>query len=303
MKTVIITLTIIILTISKPIYSDENKICFYTEDKFKGDSICLAPNQKIDLYQDSATAVKSDSNLTPINNDSIQSITVPPEMTATIYKNDNYIPPFFELQENITNNSLKALGMSRMITSIKVSKKEGLNCDQQCVIINNHTIKLADVFDKYWNDARLKNKQILLVFNTIELGVDDNYEIVLFNGANININNSRVSFTNVKMNDGIYFERYQRSDNLSFIIQIDEDIVQVQYLQTLKNRLVNTSPIIFFDWDSHLNVAPEIIITNYNKHKPLVIAKTILTADTGDKDWEKRDLVQTSKILCAFTPF
>ncbi|CNG65364.1 N-acetyltransferase GCN5 [Yersinia enterocolitica] len=212
-------------------------------------------------------------------------------------------PPFFKLTESITDNSLKALEMSNAITAIKVAESKGLNCDQQCVITNSHTIKLADVFGQYWSDERLKNKQILLVFNTMNLGEDDNYVLTLFNGAKININNSRVSFTNVKMDDGIYFERYQRSDNFSFIIQIDDDIVQVQYLQTLKNRLVNTSPIIFFDWDNHLSVAPEIIITNYNKHKPLVIAKTILTADTGEQDWEKRDLVQTSKIICAFTPF
>ncbi|HGK6776512.1 TPA: peptidase inhibitor family I36 protein [Yersinia enterocolitica] len=278
-------------------------ICFYTEDEFQGNSTCLASNQQIDFYHDQEAIIESGREVIPIHNDSIQSITTPPGMIATIYKNDNFKSPFFKLTESMTNNNLKALGMSDAITGIKVSENKGLQCDQQCIIINNHTIKLADVFDKYWNDARLKNKQILLVFNTIELGVDDNYDITLFNGANININNSRVSFNNVKMDNGIYFERYQRSDNLSFIIQIDDDIVQVQYLQTLKNRLVNTSPIIFFDWDNHLNVAPEIIITNYNKHKPLVIAKTILTADTGDKDWEKRDLVQTSKIICAFTPF
>ncbi|HEI6851468.1 TPA: peptidase inhibitor family I36 protein [Yersinia enterocolitica] len=278
-------------------------ICFYTEDEFQGDSTCLASNQQIDFFNDTEAIIESDRKILPIHNDSIQSITTPPGMIATIYKNDNFKPPFFKLTESMTNNNLKALEMSDTITSIKVSENKGLQCDQQCIIINNHTIKLADVFDKYWNDARLKNKQILLVFNTIELGVDDNYEITLFNGANIHINNSRVIFTNVKMDDGIYFERYQRSDNLSFIIQIDDGIVQVQYIQTLKNRLVNTSPIIFFDWNNHLSAAPEIVITNYNKHKPLVIAKTILTADTGDKDWEKRDLVQTSKIICAFTPF
>ncbi|EPM4159586.1 peptidase inhibitor family I36 protein [Yersinia enterocolitica] len=278
-------------------------ICFYTEDEFQGNSSCLASNQQIDFYHDTEAILESDRKDLPIYNDSIQSITVPKGMIATIYKNDSFTPPFFKLTESITDNSLKALEMSNAITAIKVAESKGLNCDQQCVITNSHTIKLADVFGQYWSDERLKNKQILLVFNTMNLGEDDNYVLTLFNGAKININNSRVSFTNVKMDDGIYFERYQRSDNFSFIIQIDDDIVQVQYLQTLKNRLVNTSPIIFFDWDNHLSVAPEIIITNYNKHKPLVIAKTILTADTGDKDWEKRDLVQTSKIICAFTPF
>lgn len=110
----------------------------------------------------------------------------------------------------------------------------------------------------------------------------------LFNGATININNSRIEFYNEKMNNDFYFEHDKRNDNLSFIIQMKKNTVQVQYIQTLRNNLVDISPIIFFDWDNGINEIPEIVITNNNKDEPLVIAKTILTADTGDKDWEKR---------------
>lgn len=278
-------------------------ICFYTEDGFQGETTCLASNQQIDFYHDTENILESDREVLPIHNDSIQSITIPQGMIATIYKNDNFNAPFFKLTESITDNSLKALEMSNTITGIKVSESKGLSCDQQCVIVTNHKIKLADVFGKYWNDERLKNKQILLVFNTMNLGEDDNYVLTLFNGANININKSIINFYNEKMNDKFYFEHYRRSDNLSFIIQIEKDTVKVQYIRTLENNLVDTSPIIFFDWDNGISEPPEIVITNYNKDKPLVIVKTILTADTGDKDWEKRDLAQTSKILCAFTPF
>lgn len=141
-------------------------------------------------------------------------------MIATIYMNDNFNAPFFKLTESITDNSLKALEMSNAITSIKVAERKGLNCDQQCVIVNNHTIILSDVFGKYWNDERLKNKQILLVFNTVHLGEGDNYALSLFNGATININNSRIEFYNEKMNNDFYFEHDKRNDNLSFIIQM-----------------------------------------------------------------------------------
>ena len=278
-------------------------ICFYTEDDFQGDSSCLVSNQQIDFYHDIEAILESDREVFPIQNDSIQSITIPQGMIATIYMNDNFNAPFFKLTESITDNSLKALEMSNAITSIKVAERKGLNCDQQCVIVNNHTIILSDVFGKYWNDERLKNKQILLVFNTVNLGEGDNYALSLFNGATININNSRIEFYNEKMNNDFYFEHDKRNDNLSFIIQMKKNTVQVQYIQTLRNNLVDISPIIFFDWDNGINEIPEIVITNNNKDEPLVIAKTILTADTGDKDWEKRDLVQTSKILCAFTPF
>ncbi|EPR1974693.1 peptidase inhibitor family I36 protein, partial [Yersinia enterocolitica] len=276
-------------------------ICFYTEDEFQGSSTCLASNQQIDFYQDTEAIIESDRKDLPIYNDSIQSITVPKGMIATIYKNDNFTPPFFKLTESITDNSLKALEMSNAITAIKVAESKGLNCDQQCVITNSHTIKLADVFGQYWSDERLKNKQILLVFNTMNLGEDDNYVLTLFNGANIKINESIISFYNEKFSDKFYFENYKRSDSLSFIIQIEQYTVQIQYIRTLKNNPVDISPIIFFDWDNGINTSPEIVITNHNKYKPLVIEKTILTADTGDKEWEKRDLVQTSKIICAFT--
>lgn len=278
-------------------------ICFYTEDEFQGSSTCLASNQQIDFYHDTEAIIESDRKDLPIYNDSIQSITAPKGMIATIYKNDNFTPPFFKLTESITDNSLKALEMSNAITAIKVAESKGLNCDQQCVITNSHTIKLADVFGQYWSDERLKNKQILLVFNTMNLGEDDNYVLTLFNGANIKINESIISFYNEKFSDKFYFENYKRSDSLSFIIQIEQYTVQIQYIRTLKNNPVDISPIIFFDWDNGINTSPEIVITNHNKYKPLVIEKTILTADTGDKEWEKRDLVQTSKIICAFTPF
>ncbi|ELW8957902.1 TPA: peptidase inhibitor family I36 protein [Yersinia enterocolitica] len=278
-------------------------ICFYTEDEFQGSSTCLASNQQIDFYHDTEAIIESDRKDLPIYNDSIQSITVPKGMIATIYKNDNFTPPFFKLTESITDNSLKALEMSNAITAIKVLERKGLNCDQQCVITNSHTINLADVFGKYWNDKRLKNKQILLVFNTLNLGEDDNYVLTLFNGENVNINKRTINFYNEKINNKFYFEHYKRSNNLSFIIQIEKDTVELQYIRTLENNLVDISPIILFNWDNGINVPPEIVITNYNKDKPLVITKTILTADTGDKDWEKRDLVQTSKIICAFTPF
>lgn len=224
-------------------------------------------------------------------------------MIATIYKDDNFRSPFFKLTESITDNNLKALEMSDAITGIKVSKIKGLNCDQQCVIVNSHKIKLADVFGEYWNDERLKNKQVLLVFNSQDIGENDIYDIKFFSSPAISINKRFITFSDHRMVDKFYFERYRKNDNLSFIIQIQEDSVEVQYIQTLNHDLVDVSPIISFERDTEITTPQEITITNYNKNNPLVLAKSILTADTGEQDWEKRDLTQTSKIICAFTPF
>ncbi|CFQ68405.1 peptidase inhibitor family I36 protein [Yersinia enterocolitica] len=278
-------------------------ICFYTEDEFQGSSTCLASNQQIDFYHDTEAIIESDRQALPIYNDSIQSITIPPGMIATIYKDDNFRSPFFKLTESITDNNLKALEMSDAITGIKVSKIKGLNCDQQCVIVNSHKIKLADVFGEYWNDERLKNKQVLLVFNSQDIGENDIYDIKFFSSPAISINKRFITFSDHRMVDKFYFERYRKNDNLSFIIQIQEDSVEVQYIQTLNHDLVDVSPIISFERDTEITTPQEITITNYNKNNPLVLAKSILTADTGEQDWEKRDLTQTSKIICAFTPF
>ncbi|HDL7747992.1 TPA: peptidase inhibitor family I36 protein [Yersinia enterocolitica] len=278
-------------------------ICFYTEDDFQGYSTCLASNQQIDFYHDTEAIIESDRKDLPIYNDSIQSIKIPQGMIAKIYKNDNFNAPFFKLTESMTNNNLKKLGMSDAITGIKASESKGLSCDQQCVIINSHKIKLTDVFGEYWHDERLINRQVLLVFNSKDIGDNDNYGITFFSSPAISINKRIITFSDDRMLDKFYFERYKRNDKLSFIIQIKEKTVEVQYIQTLENNLVDISPIVSFDRDSEVNTPQEITITNYNKNNPLVLAKSILTADTGDQYWEKRDLTQTSKILCAFTPF
>lgn len=278
-------------------------ICFYTQEKFEGDSICLASNQQIDLYHDIESFIESGREVLPIHNDSIRSITVPRGMIATIYENDNFHPPFFALTENMTNDSLKALGMNNAITSIKVSQDKGLSCNQQCIIIDNYKINLIDAFGEYWDDIRLKNKQVILVFNTTDFGENDKYTLELFNGPSITLNRSRVIFSDHKMTDKFIFDRYKQSDNLSFIIQIQKDTVQTQFIQTLKYDVVEISPIISFSWSSEISKSPEITITNFNKDKPLTLEKSILTADAGDKYWEKRDLTQISKTICIFTPF
>lgn len=303
MITIKILLVSIILITPTLAYSDENKICFYTEDKFQGESICLASDEQRDLFSNRKLIIEPDSEALTIHNDSIKSIAIPPGMKATVYGNDNFNAPYFELTESITDESLKALRMSSAITGIKASKETGLSCDQQCVIISNHRIKLVDAFGEYWNDSRLKNKQALFSFNTDGLGENDNFDLTLLNSANITINKRIISFSDQQMRNKFYFERYKRSENLSFIVQVKEGTLQIQYIQTSKNSLIDASPIISFDWDNNIYTSPEIIITNYNQDTPLILAKNILTADTADKYWEKRDLTQTSKVMCAFTPF
>ncbi len=168
-------------------YHIDPAVCFYTEDNFQGDSTCLAASQHIDLYSDAEGFANSNRTVLPIHNDSIQSIKVPLGMMTTIYKNDQFNAPFFELTENINLETLKTLAMDNQLTSLKASEKKGLYCDQKCIILEKHEINLPEVFGEYWHDSRLVNKQVILSFNSQENGINDDYKINLTNGPSVRI--------------------------------------------------------------------------------------------------------------------
>nr|WP_050143243.1 GNAT family protein [Yersinia mollaretii] len=193
--------------------------------------------------------------------------------------------------------------MYNEITSIKVLENKRLNCDQKCTIFNIYRINLAESFGHYWSDERLPNKQILLVFNSPEQGMDDSYSVSLSHGPSISMIEKGITFSDYSMLNKFVFAYKDNIDTLSLIIQIKEDTAQIQYIQTLDDDVVDISPIISFKWVHNTDTAPEIIIRNYNDSEPLVLNKSILAADTGDHNWAKRDLTQTSQIICSFVPF
>ncbi|CND53325.1 N-acetyltransferase GCN5 [Yersinia pseudotuberculosis] len=284
-------------------YHIDPAVCFYTEDNFQGDSTCLAASQHIDLYSDAEGFANSNRTVLPIHNDSIQSIKVPLGMMTTIYKNDQFNAPFFELTENINLETLKTLAMDNQLTSLKASEKKGLYCDQKCIILEKHEINLPEVFGEYWYDSRLVNKQVILSFNSQGNGINDDYKINLKNGPGISILKNEIIFSDYNMINKFSFDRIDKFDKLSFILQIEKDIVQVQYIQTLDDQLIDLSPIISFKWTHMIDDTPTLTIKKKNTDKPLILNKSIITADTGDQNWEKRDIENTSQIICAFTPF
>ncbi|CFQ35554.1 GNAT family N-acetyltransferase [Yersinia aleksiciae] len=300
-------LVIITLIISKIAYSDEgdDEVCFYTEDYFQGEKTCLHSGRQIDLYHEYISSFLLETDPSIIDNDSINSINIPPGMMATIYKNDNFNAPFFSLTESINTKDLISIDMDNEISSIKVSENKKLNCNQKCIILDSYKITLPEAFGKYWNDERLVNKQILLIFNSQDHRKDDGYSINLLNGPNITVAEKEITFSDYSMFNKFAFEYVNNADKLAFIIQLSDDTVQFQYIQTLKEQLVDISPIISFKWIEVIDIAPEIIIENYNyrSNKPLILNNSILTADTGEQNWEKRDLAKTSQLICYFTPF
>ncbi|CNK71015.1 GNAT family protein [Yersinia mollaretii] len=303
MQTALRLLAITVLIISKFAYSDETNVCFYTEDEYQGESSCFASGDQIDLYNKHKESSYAEDNWPIIGNDSTRSIRIPRGMMAKIYSNDGFNPPFYSLTESANADQLSSLEMYNEITSIKVLENKRLNCDQKCTIFNIYRINLAESFGHYWSDERLPNKQILLVFNSPEQGMDDSYSVSLSHGPSISMIEKGITFSDYSMLNKFVFAYKDNIDTLSLIIQIKEDTAQIQYIQTLDDDVVDISPIISFKWVHNTDTAPEIIIRNYNDSEPLVLNKSILAADTGDHNWAKRDLTQTSQIICSFVPF
>lgn len=296
-------LACIILALSKSAYPYDDNVCFYMDDEYQGESTCLHPGQEVDLYLEYKKLFHSAYPSPIIDNDSVNSIKIPSGMMAKIYKNDNFNPPFFSLTESIRAKELGIIGMNNEISSIRVSKNNKLNCNQNCIILEAYEIKIPESFGKYWDDNRLVNKQILLVFDNKTSGDGDGYSINLMNGPSISINKKGIIFADYNIFNEFIFEYRDNADELAFIIQLNNNIVQFQYIKTLEKQLVDISPIISFKWQEPFGIEPKIIIGNHNSNGPLILNRSILTADTGEQHWEKRDLSETSKIICSFTPF
>ncbi|WP_261369187.1 GNAT family N-acetyltransferase [Yersinia mollaretii] len=296
-------LAISVLIISNLAYSDETKVCFYTEDNYQGERSCFSSGDQIDLYQIYKDSFHTEDHWSIIDNDSTRSIKIPSGLMTKIYSNDGFNPPFYSLTESVNADQLSSLEMYNEVTSIKVLENKHLNCDQKCTIFDIYRINLAESFGQYWSDERLPNKQILLVFNSPNAGRDDSYSVSLSHGPSISMIQKGITFADYSMLNKFIFAHKDNVDTVSFIIQIKYDTVQIQYIQTLNDDVIDISPIISFKWLHDTDIAPEIIIRNYNNDEPLILNKSILAADTGDHNWEKRDLSQTSQIICSFVPF
>ncbi|HDL6961034.1 TPA: exotoxin [Yersinia enterocolitica] len=81
-----VVLFLIILTTN--VYADNNKICFYADEDYQGASICATQGQAV-------------SDLKTEWNDKISSITIPPGMVATAFKDINFSGDNFTFKESV----------------------------------------------------------------------------------------------------------------------------------------------------------------------------------------------------------
>ncbi|HHH2187524.1 TPA: beta/gamma crystallin domain-containing protein, partial [Yersinia enterocolitica] len=108
-----------------------NPACFYAEDNFQGESVCLTPPEIMDLYN----AEKYDLN------DKISSISIPENVQVTIYENDNFNPHYYNLTESVDLAWLEKMNMAGKISAIKTSDAPSF-CAQNCVVIKENKVNL-----------------------------------------------------------------------------------------------------------------------------------------------------------------
>ncbi|CNE84961.1 N-acetyltransferase GCN5 [Yersinia nurmii] len=273
--------------------------CIYNFIHFTGDSMCISPGENVDLYTENIKLRNNGKDRLPLNNDAIESIRIPKGIKVEVYKNDGFKAPYFQLIENTDYTDLEKIGLQSQISSIKVYENDLLTCDYNCIVWKRAEFNIPRSFGSYWNDSRLPNKQVLLVFDISKF--KDDFEITLTNGPKIDKKEDSVL---IKDKDDIFnypFEISSKANKISIIYQFKRDTVQVQYIESLNTVFLGASPLISYKWSSESeDIAGASIIIENKANSPVEIEKVVLTADSGQL-WTKRDGLNT--ILCWTIPF
>ncbi|MEY4921976.1 MAG: hypothetical protein RLY17_693 [Pseudomonadota bacterium] len=246
--------------------------CFYERDGFIGDSICMSGNERIDLYNESR---RDSSHIMNPLNDEINSIIIPPDTQAFVYKNDSYSGDYFVLIDNYSASDLEQIGMNNAISSIRVSQYEHFLCDQHCVIKDSMIIPIQYAFGSHWTDKRIGYKQVLISFNITN---EDNYSIDIAGGGLFKIKGREVFFINEESNNSATFKISDQGDRLSMLSRFNGGYFEVQLIESVGGVSVNVYPIFsyLFDFD---NTNVRYFINNANTHKPLIIDKLVMTVE------------------------
>ncbi|OWF70163.1 hypothetical protein B4903_23255, partial [Yersinia frederiksenii] len=115
---------------------------------------CLLAPEKIDLYN------IEDKHF----NDTIASISIPNRVQVTIYKNDNFNSPHYNLTESINLAGLEKINMLGSISSIEALDSPSF-CEQHCVVMKENKIVLTDFFSQYPAIFGNVNNIVLMNFN------------------------------------------------------------------------------------------------------------------------------------------
>lgn len=243
--------------------------CFYTEDKFTGSQYCLAADHSEDFYT---------RTINKFQNDSISSIYIPRNMLVSIYKNDNFNPPYYFIHESMNANGLRKIDMLDNISSIRTFNEKFVFCIDECVINKEINYNLPLILGNYWHDNKLPHKYISLNFKRTQ---NDNYEVVLLENNYIFINYASIIFRRKNQQEGLTFYLNENSNQITLLIRINDPSFEVQYVESYGTQYINSSPIIVSNSIDLNNIEPNIIIYNKEVEWPLILNSAVFAVNQG----------------------
>ncbi|WP_049633388.1 hypothetical protein [Yersinia aldovae] len=237
-----------------------------------------------------------------IGNDKTSSIYIPDGMLATIYKNDDYSPPYFNLTESIGQRSLADLDMDNEISSISVANAPIEGCSERCVILKRMQLPLSDIFAESWSDSSHPNKQVLLSFDISDHSV---FMTELTLGPIIWVSNRDLFIFNQQNSEPLAFRLHPETDRFSLLFHLNSNNIALDYMESRGTEQIALSPTITManaPFDRPIETSA-IIINNTSEH-PLVIDQIVMAASNEDMQSvhhrSERDTAGT--LGCTFIP-
>ncbi|MGN1785163.1 beta/gamma crystallin domain-containing protein [Yersinia enterocolitica] len=250
-----------------------NPACFYAEDNFQGESVCLTPPEIMDLYN----AEKYDLN------DKISSISIPENVQVTIYENDNFNPHYYNLTESVDLAWLEKMNMAGKISAIKTSDAPSF-CAQNCVVIKENKVNLNSIFSKYASEFNETNKIILI---NIDINNESNFGVGFIDFPQVIVVGKDLFFYSSGTNPPITMRMNDNTEHLSLLFKINDNQLQFQYLEAKDTTPLNT-PFWINSQYSPENLT-DLYITNgisdneqgdiSENTQPLILNKTIMAVN------------------------
>lgn len=272
---------------------NSTKVCLYNEDDFQGESMCLSHEQGIDFI---------DQDDEVIRNDSISSISIPNGMFATIYKNDSYNMPYFNLTESIGQRDLAALDMDNQISSVIVANSPLKVCSERCIILKRMQFPLSEIFASYWNNINHPNKQVLLSF---DINNTSDFMVGLPQAPVIWLSSRELAIFGQVGDEPLVFHLHPNANRLSLTFHLNSNSIAIDYMESRGTEQIALSPTIELGTFPLNNSQFDARLTiNNNASQPLIIDKIVMAASTEDiQSVHHRSERDTAGTLgCAFIP-
>ncbi|EKN3343132.1 peptidase inhibitor family I36 protein [Yersinia enterocolitica] len=266
--------------------------CFYTNDDFIGESICISGNERLNLYN--GTHGRQSHMLNPLN-DRISSILLPADTQTIIYENDNYGGIYFTLTESHSASDLEKIGMNNNISSVRTSQFEHFLCDKYCVIKDSMVVPIQYAFGSYWNDKRIGSKQVLISFYITN---EDDYAVGIAGGGVFKVKGREVLFVHEKINRNAVFELSDHGNTLSLLSKFNGGYFEFQLIESSGDQVINIYPVLGYLFDVD-NTNIKFFIYNKSAGEPVIIDKVVLTVEKAQHRMERSFI---GKIVCWLNP-